>query len=125
MKFTIRKLREEDIEPCIALFQDTVHHVNNKDYSFEELQAWAPIVKPNYVDNLSYWKTLKDNISYIAEYNSQIIGFADLNYEGYLDRLFVHKNYQRQGVASLLMSKLEDEALKLGIKRITTEASIT
>ena len=36
-----------------------------------------------------------------------IIGFGDIAQMGYLDRLYVHEDYQRQGVASVLCGQLE------------------
>ena len=42
--------------------------------------------------------------------------------KGYLDRLYVHKDYQRQGVATAICDELE-RAVKAG--KYTTHASIT
>ena len=36
-----------------------------------------------------------------------IIGFGDIAQMGYLGRLYVHEDYQRQGVASVLCGQLE------------------
>ena len=59
------------------------------------------------------------------EIDGAIVGFADITTEGYLDRLFVHKDYQRQGIASRLVEKLELVLSKRGVNKITVEASIT
>jgi putative acetyltransferase len=48
-----------------------------------------------------------------------------LTYDGYLDRLFVHKDFQGQGIASALVDMLESEAKKLNLLEITTDSSIT
>jgi putative acetyltransferase len=117
---TIRELEKDDIEKSIKLFRDTVHNVNAKDYTQEQLDAWAPEV----VD-YARWNTLLDNISYIAEDNHDVVGFGDVTKYGYLDRLFVHKDYQGKGVATQLLKKLEDKAKQLGVKEIATETSIT
>lgn len=118
----IRELKEIDILECITLFQDTIHAVNAKDYSSIQLDAWAPKVKPEVTPRL---KTLLENISYVAEYNNQIVGFCDLTMQGYLDRLFVHKNFQGRGIAQALVQKLEVRANELNVKEMTTAASIT
>ncbi|WP_309241946.1 GNAT family N-acetyltransferase [Brevibacillus daliensis] len=65
------------------------------------------------------------NITYVVERNDQIIGFGDLTHTGYVDRLYVHKSYQGQGVASSLINKLEAEALRLALDEMNTDASIT
>ncbi len=118
----IRKIKAEDLELIVALFKETVHHVNAKHYTPLQLQVWAP-------DHIHYsddrWQSLLSNIAYLVEINAVIVGFADMTIDGYLDRLFVHKNHQRQGIASMLVHKLESILLESGVIKITTEASIT
>ena len=53
------------------------------------------------------------------------MGFSDLTGDGCLDMMFVHPEFQGLGIASLLLSRVEQQALKLGFKRIYTEASRT
>lgn len=122
MLIKVRALKESDIKSCVELFQETVHTVNAIDYSPEQLDVWAP-KEISHKDNR--WQTLLDNIAFIAENDDQIIGFGDMTHGGYLDRLYVHKDYQRQGIASTIIAKLEEQAKENGIKEITTEASIT
>lgn len=38
----------------------------------------------------------------IAVKNGEIVGFGDMDETGYLDRLYVHKDYQGQGIASAI-----------------------
>lgn len=85
----------------------------------ELLNTWIEEEKSN------RWKSLLDNIAYLVEIDDVIIGFADITIEGYLDRLFVHKDYQRKRIASQLVKKLESLLILRGVKKITTEASIT
>lgn len=118
----IREIKAEDLEAIVALFKETVYHVNAKDYTSEQLLVWAPH-HIHHSDNR--WKSLLDNIAYLIEIDDMIVGFADTTVEGYLDRLFVHRDYQRQGIASQLVKKLESLLLLRGVKKITTEASIT
>lgn len=118
----IRKIKIEDLEPIVALFKETVHHVNAKDYTPEQLLVWAPQQAHHSHDK---WRSLLDNIAYLVEINDVIVGFADATAEGYLDRLYVHKHYQRQGIASMLVSKLEATLLERGVHSVTTESSLT
>ena len=50
-----------------------------------------------------------------------IVGFGDIDKTGYLDRLYVHADYQRRGIATAICDRLE-EAIQ---KNIITHASIT
>ncbi|MEG0380890.1 MAG: GNAT family N-acetyltransferase, partial [Kurthia sp.] len=51
--------------------------------------------------------------------------FADLTLDGYIDRIYVHKDYQNQKIASQLLEKLEGEAYQLGLMNLETDASVT
>ena len=57
----------------------------------------------------------------VAIDNEVIIGFGDINKAGYLDRLFVHSEYQRKGIATAICSQLEHAVQG----NIVTHASIT
>lgn len=62
-----------------------------------------------------------ENTTIIAETNNLIVGFGDIEGNGYLDRLYVHKDYQRQGIATKIVDKLEQDI----VSTVTTYASIT
>ncbi|MCM1129821.1 MAG: GNAT family N-acetyltransferase [Alistipes senegalensis] len=86
------------------LFHDTVHAVNAQDYTKEQLNAWAPANM-----NLEKWdKSLLEQYSIVAESGGIIQGFGSIDIgKAYLDRLFVHKNYQGQGIATAICEHLE------------------
>lgn len=117
----IRNFKDEDIESVLKLFYDTVHSVNSKDYNNEQLKAWAP----KELDRLKWIESLNRNYSIVAEENTKIIGFGDIDSTGYLDRLYVHKNHQGKKVASNLINALENYIFNKGVKSIITDASIT
>lgn len=117
----IRKLEKNDLDDCIALFRNTVHAINIQDYDQSQLDAWAPVN----IDKKVWWKSLSKNIAYVAVYHGQIVGFGDMSQEGYFDRLYVHKDFQRKGIASALINKIEEQAKLVGIHEIHTEVSIT
>lgn len=52
--------------------------------------------------------------------DEKIIGFGDIDETGYLDHLYIHHEYQRQKVATLICNYLERH-----VSKITTHASIT
>lgn len=118
------KYKDPDIEEIVSLFYETVISVNSKDYSESEIDVWAP--KDEKKLKVQSWKkSLSQNITYVAKVNEKIVGFSDLTHSGHLDRLYVHKDYQRQGIATALVDMLESAAKELNLLEIKTEASIT
>lgn len=116
----IREYRSSDCQQIAELFYQTVHTVNARDYSQEQLDVWAT----GNVD-LSVWnKSFLERHTFVAAKNDIIVGFGDIDDTGYLDRLYIHKDYQRQGIASALCDKLESDFVG-DITQITTHASIT
>lgn len=115
----IRRYLPSDLAQISQLFYDTVHRVNAIDYSKEQPDVWATGLL-----NLAAW-----NESFLAHYtlvavasNNVIAGFGDITREGYLDRLYVHKDYQGQGIATALCNELENA---IESDKFTTHASIT
>ncbi len=117
----IRSFNPSDTALLINLFREAVHAINIKHYSAEQVAAWAPAE----IDLDRWQKSLEANITFVAEIDSNIVGFADMTHEGYLDRLYVHKNYQGRWVALHLMRAIEKAARQLGLSKITTDCSIT
>lgn len=113
-----RKYRPSDCEKIAELFYQTVHSVNQKDYTPEQLDAWAT----GQVDLVQWNRTLSDHYTVVAEEDGAILGFGDIAEDGYLDRLYVHKDHQGQGIATALCDRLERA---VGAQSIATYASIT
>ncbi len=117
----IRRYSPNDISEIIELFYNTVHTINLRDYSPAEVDAWAP----KNIDKVAWDHRLSENFTVVAEQDGTIIGFASLTYKGYYDLLYVHKDYQRQGVATALTNIIENEAVLYGISELTSDVSIT
>lgn len=114
----LRPYRSEDCPALARLFYDTVHTVNARDYTPEQLDAWAD----GQVDLTAWDESFRAHHTLVAEENSEILGFADMDNMGYLDRLYVHKDYQSRGVATALCDALEAAC---PAKAFTTHASLT
>lgn len=114
----IRSYQSSDIKEMAELFYNTVHTVNARDYTSEQLDAWAD----GNPDLVKWDQSFQAHETLIAEEDGRITGFADMDRTGYLDRLYVHSEYQGQGIATLLCDLLEE--LTEG-DVITVHASIT
>lgn len=118
---SIRTYQSKDCQEIIKLFYETVHSINSKDYTEKQLKVWAPKDM-----DLDLWdKSFMKNYTIVSTINDTIVGFGDLSISGYLDRIFVHKDYQNQGIAKEIVKELERHAKDIELNIITTEASIT
>lgn len=121
MAVRIRSFVPADTAAIMALFHDTVRTINIRDYDSAQVAAWAP-------DRMDYdlWLgSLVAHHTFVADEDNQIVGFADWEDNGHLDRFYVHKDRQGLGVGKHLLDVVERSARERGIKRMFTEASIT
>ena len=121
MEIRLRDFSADDAPAIVALFRDTVRNINRADYTHAQVRAWAPEVI--YEDKWA--EKLSRNYTVVAECNGVICGFGDLDHTGYFDHLFVHKDFQRCGVASAIEAAIADRAKQQGSEIITVAASIT
>ena len=114
----IREFQPEDSGELIQLFCDTVYLVNAKDYTKEQLDAWTSgcAYAEKWIGPFLLHTTL------VAVDGKTIVGFGDIDDDGYLDHLFVHHHYQGRGIGTLICDELEKRCLT---KIITTHSSIT
>ena len=114
----IRKYKPSDCEETRKLFYETIHTINAGDYTKEQRDAWSAGGS-----DLKKWnRSLLEHYALVAEEDGKITGFGDIDENGYLDRLFVHKDYQNKGVGKVLCQRLEETVKG---RLVTTEASIT
>lgn len=115
----IRRYEPSDWKTLLELFYDTVHTVNRSDYTREQLDAWAP---DREADPTEWGRTLSEAYTLVAVAKGALVGFGSIGPTGYLDMLFVHKDFQRKGIAAALCDRLEGA---VDVPAITTHASLT
>lgn len=120
----LRPYRPGDCPVLGELFRQTVLGVNCRDYTPEQLAAWT-----GGVDLAAWDRAFRLHITLVAEAeDGGTVGFGDLDPEGgmggsaYLDRLYVHRDHQGEGIARALCDALE---ASVPGKRVLTHASIT
>lgn len=113
----LREYRPADCPQLADLFYHTVHTVNAKDYTEEQVNAWAA----GQVDLEAWDRSFREHYTVIAEENGLIVGFGDIDQTGYLDRLYVHKDFQGRGIATAVCNLLEQAVAG----SIVTHASLT
>lgn len=113
----IREYQSTDCKELAELFYNTVHTVNAKDYTKEQLDVWAT----GQVDLTKWNQSFQEHFSIVAVDVDIIVGFGDVDKAGYLDRLFVHSDYQGKGIATAICNQLESAVQG----NIVTHVSIT
>ena len=120
-RIKIRQATANDLPEIQELFVGSVKQVAKKDYSTDQLEVWASSIQ-----NTERWqKAISEQYFLVAVSGKLIVGFASLDQGHYIDFLYVHKDYQRRGVADTIYQKLEQEAIHTGQTEITTNASKT
>lgn len=103
MDICLRDYRPDDCEALAALFYETVHAVNKKDYTPAQLDAWAT----GTVDLAAWNASFSAHKTVVAWSGGKIVGFGDMDERGYLDRLYVHRDFQGRKVATAICDELE------------------
>ena len=117
----VRKYNMSDLEMVVALFERSVREIASHDYSSAQISAWAPQAP----DWPAWSQRLSEGTTFVFERKDQIVGFARIEDNGNLDLLYVHPEFQRQGVARALFERVLVWAKSQGIRRFTSDVSVT
>ncbi len=95
-----------DIPAIVEMYRATVHVVNAKDYTPAQIKVWA-----DGAVNYPRWeKAINEQYFVLAEIQNRLAGFSSIAKDGYLDFMYVSKDYQRCGVALTLLKEIERKA---------------
>lgn len=117
----IRAYAASDASALVEVFQRSVNGIGPRDYSPEQVNAWASrtptaeAMHARYTDGRTAMVATDDN--------DQPIAFGDLEPDGHLDFIYCVPEAAGRGVASALYDRLEATARAAGLDRIHTEAS--
>ena len=121
MQITTRQALPEDLDNILLLFKETIETINAKDYSYEQIRAWS-----NGAYKKEKWLVkIKEQFFLIASDQNKIVGFGSMTNSGYLDLLYVSKDYQRMGIAKMIYDNLLEFAKANGLDEIISDVSIT
>ncbi|NGX50120.1 MAG: putative N-acetyltransferase YafP [Candidatus Anoxychlamydiales bacterium] len=121
-KIVIRSYRLEEAKALMYIFYNTIHKVNIKDYTLEQVDAWAP--KENL--KIEDWQErFKKSNPIVAIVDEKIVGFAEFGSDGYIDCFYIHHEWIGKEIGTALMKEIFLRAKKNNIKRIFVDVSIT
>ena len=117
------KLKQIGIKDQLKLkevYFDSVNSIDENIYSNDHKFAWACQAW----ENPEFEKSLLKGIGSKLIYNNEIIGFATRYPEDRLSLFYVRGNFKRKGFGAMILNSIEKDALKSGINKLKTEASL-
>jgi putative acetyltransferase len=121
LKTVIRFAKLDDLAEMQELFVDTISTICKNDYSPEQIKVWTSAI-----ENTKRWiDKLCSQYFLILEIDNKIAGYASLENNDYFDVLYVHKDFQRQGIANRLYCEIEKEAIKRKATILKSDVSKT
>ncbi|MEO0538714.1 MAG: GNAT family N-acetyltransferase [Cyanobacteria bacterium P01_A01_bin.123] len=118
-QITFRLADGSDVPALAQLFKETVLAIAPQKYSPEQTQAWAAFAAAGD----PFHRFIVEAITYVAEDNTGIAGFAGIASDGHVTATYVRHDRIRQGIGSQLMHHIFEYAKKHHIQRLYSEAS--
>ncbi|GAB4302703.1 MAG: GNAT family N-acetyltransferase [Thiohalomonadaceae bacterium] len=115
----LRPFRVTDVARLREVFQSSVHGLARDWYSAEQLAAWAP----HDYDGAAWAQRLQQAQPWVAERGGVIVGYADLQPDGYIDQFFVAAEAAGCGVGTALMQHLLQQAAVNGLTQVHANVS--
>jgi putative acetyltransferase len=117
----IRAFRIGDEAALHKVFLSAIHHLACKDYTPEQIEAWAPAS----LDPGVWIDRMRGIAPFVVQCEGSIVAYADLQPDGYMDHFFVSALVARTGVGTLLMDHIHAVALVRSITTLTSDVSRT
>ena len=118
-KISLRRYAPADAAASLRCFERAVRGTASRDYDPGQIEAWAAV-------DVEAWGHRRESVeTWVAERDGRLVGFTDLDAEGYIDMMFVDPDAARTGVASALLGHLLEVARARNRRKMTVHASIT
>lgn len=117
----IREFRLGDEADLRAVFHSAVHKLASKDYTPQQIEAWAPTS----FDPEVWAKRIQGIRPFVVESLGRLVAYADVQPTGYVDHFFVSGPVARTGIGTMLMNRIHETASAQGIGVLTSDVSRT
>jgi len=117
----IRRFRPGEEATLFEVYRSAIHLIASKDYTEAQVQAWAPAN----LDPDQWTQRIRSIQPFVAQEGERIVGYADVQANGYIDHFFVSGHHPRRGIGSALMATIENEAARLRLTELTSNVSLT
>ena len=117
----IRRFRAGDEPALLRVHFTAIHEIASRDYTPEQIEAWAP----EDLDAELWAQRVRGINPFVVEHDNEVVGYADVQPSGYIDQFFVSGTHARQGIGTLLMDRIHEEAQELCLVELTSDVSRT
>jgi len=117
----IRRFRHGDEAALFRVHISAIHIVASQDYTPKQIEAWASVD----LDADLWANRIRKLNPFVVEVGNEIVGYADVRQDGYIDQFFVSGTHARQGIGTRLMARIHEEAISLGLTELTSDVSKT
>ena len=116
----LQQICKKDQLELKEIYFDSVASIDENIYDKEHKFAWASQAW----ENSEFEKSLLKGDGLKLIYKNEIIGFGTRYPENRLSLLYVRGNFKRRGFGTIILDSIEKDALKSGINKLFTEASL-
>lgn len=113
----IRRWKPPDAADCLMVFRAAV--LAGRGYTLVQRSAWSRIP----YSFLSWRLRQQRNLTLVAEARGRIAGFTECRPDGHVHMLFVHPDFQGEGIAGALLAAADREMTSRGVSRRDAWAS--
>lgn len=117
----IRRCVEGEESALFDVYYSAIHLIASRNYTTEQVLAWAP----RDLDATLWREKMRSIKPFVAELDGKLVGYADVQPNGYIDHFFVSGTHPRMGIGSLLMRHILSQAQELEIATLTSDVSRT
>jgi len=92
----VRRYRKGEEAQIKAIYHNTIHKINIRDYSQTQVNAWAP--ESFTLEDCI--KRLRVKNPFVAVLGDEILGYGELEADGHIDCFYCHHEWQGKGVGN-------------------------
>lgn len=116
----IRRYQKGEEDKLYDIFSTSIKMNAKEYYTSEQLDAWAPVE----IDIIKWKERIMGINPYVVIDDDEIIGYADLQSNGYIDHFFIKGGYANKGVGRFLMKHLISKANEEQIEVLFADVSL-
>ncbi|MEB4615729.1 GNAT family N-acetyltransferase [Leucobacter sp. M11] len=121
LRVSVRPYEPADAGVTLTIFTDAITQTAAAHYRPEQIEAWA---RPGRRALADWDRERGERATVVAVLETEVVGFSDVDRDGWIDMLFVAPRYHRRGVARTLLGSIERGARAAGAAQLSADVSL-